>query len=71
MDGAPQLLSCFTAACKPAMHPALDMQRQEAHPGSRAAVAGSRQERDCLLIPRSPCNLLMMERCTGVCVANG
>lgn len=25
VDGAPQLLSCFTAACKPAMHPALDM----------------------------------------------
>lgn len=43
VERAPQLLSCFTAACKPAMHPALDMQRQEAHPGSRAAVAGSRR----------------------------
>lgn len=33
VDGAPQLLSCFTAMCIPAMHPALDMQRQEARPG--------------------------------------
>lgn len=54
-------LGCFPLVCRHAVtsliYTALGVQRQEAHPGSRAAAAESRNRWDFLLIPRSPFSL--------------